>query len=115
MGRDERETLLQGTLELLVLKTLTLGPQHGWGISQRIEALSGEAFAVNQGAIYPALQRLRARGWITAQWGVTEQNRRARYYRLTAAGARQLEREVEWWRRVVAGVDGVLAAGRTEA
>jgi PadR family transcriptional regulator, regulatory protein PadR len=115
MPRDERETLLQGTLELLVLKTLTLGPQHGWGISQRIEELSGEAFAVNQGAIYPALQRLRARGWITARWQTTEQNRRARYYRLTAEGERQLVREVEWWRRVAAGVDGVLGAGGPEA
>lgn len=111
----ERESLVQGTLEMLVLKALTLGPEHGWGISERIEALSGEVFAVNQGAIYPALQRLRARGWITARWQVTEQNRRARYYALTAAGRRQLEREVAWWGRVVAGVGGVLAAQPREA
>jgi transcriptional regulator len=102
--------LLQGTLELMVLKVLTLGPQHGWGLSQQIEELSGEAFAVNQGAIYPALQRLRAEGWITAKWGTTEQNRRARFYALTPAGRKQLEREIEWWRRVVAGVNGVLQA-----
>jgi transcriptional regulator len=107
----DRATLVQGTLELLVLQTLTLGAQHGWGISARIEQLSGEVFAVNQGAIYPALQRLRARGWITAQWRATEENRRARYYTLTAAGRRQLAREVAWWRRVVAGVDGVLSSG----
>ena len=102
--------LLQGTLELMVLKALTLGAQHGWGLSQRIEELSGEAFAVNQGAIYPALQRLRAQGWITAKWGTTEQNRRARFYALTAAGRKRLEREIEWWQGVVRGVNGVLQA-----
>lgn len=102
------EGLLAGTLEMLVLKTLTLGPQHGWGISRAIEELSGEVFEVNQGAIYPALQRLRRRGWITARWGTTEQNRRARYYALTAAGRRQLERELVWWSRVTRAVDGVL-------
>jgi transcriptional regulator len=102
--------LLAGTLEMLVLKTLTLGPQHGWGISRAIEELSGQVFAVNQGAIYPALQRLRRRGWITASWGTTEQNRRARYYALTAAGRRQLERELAWWARVTGAVDGVLRA-----
>lgn len=110
MTAREREDLLQGTLEMLVLKTLTLGPQHGWGISLAIEGLSGEVFSVNQGAIYPALQRLRARGWITAQWRTSEHNRRARYYALTAAGRRQLEREIAWWSRVTGGVNGVLAA-----
>jgi transcriptional regulator len=106
---EENRLLLQGTLELMVLKILTLGPDHGWGLSQRIEALSGEAFAVNQGAIYPALQRLRAQGWITAKWGTTELNRRARFYSLTASGRKQLEREMAWWQRVVRGVNGVLS------
>ena len=109
MARD-RDDLLQGTLELLVLKVLTFGPQHGWGISEQIELLSGDVFAVNQGAIYPALQRLRANGWITAEWQVTAQNRRARYYSLTAAGRRQLTREVAWWERVNGGVNRVLNA-----
>ena len=104
--------LLQGTLEMLVLKVLTLGPQHGWGIAEQIEQLSGEAFAVNQGAIYPALQRLRAGGWITAEWRASEHNRRARYYKLTAAGRRRLAEETAWWERVVAGVAGVLGAGQ---
>ena len=109
MARN-REELIQGTLELLVLKTLTLGTQHGWAISEQIESLSGDVFAVNQGAIYPALQRLRARGWITADWQITEHNRRARYYTLTASGRRQLAREVAWWERVNGGVNRVLAA-----
>jgi transcriptional regulator len=111
----EREELLQGTLELLVLKALTLGSEHGWGLSLRIESLSGEVFAVNQGAIYPALQRLRSEGWITAEWKQTEQNRRARYYAITAAGRKQLSREVAWWERVNGGVNRVLMAKAAEA
>jgi transcriptional regulator len=111
---EPREELLAGTLELLVLRTLTLGAQHGWAISQRIEQLSGDVFAVNQGAIYPALQRLRARGWITAKWRQSEQNRRARYYTLTAAGRGQLARESAWWRRVAGGVNAVLDATKSE-
>ncbi len=107
MGK-RREILLQGTLELLVLKVLTVGPEHGWGLSQRIEQLSGEVFAVNQGAIYPALQRLRRQGLIGAKWQRTEQGRRARYYALTATGRQQLKREVEWWQRVSRGVNNVL-------
>ena len=106
---SDRELLVQGTLELLVLKTLALGPMHGWGISERIEEWSGDVFAVNQGAIYPALQRLRRSGWIVARWQYTEQNRRARYYDLTAAGRRQLRAEIDWWGRVSAGVNRVLA------
>jgi PadR family transcriptional regulator, regulatory protein PadR len=106
---SDRELLVQGTLELLVLKTLALGPMHGWGISERIEQWSGDVFAVNQGAIYPALQRLRRNGLITARWQSTELNRRARYYALTTAGRRQLQVETEWWERVTQGVNRVLA------
>jgi transcriptional regulator len=113
--KHDRDDLIQGTLELLVLKTLTLGPQHGWGISEQIEELSGDVFTVNQGAIYPALQRLRARGWISAEWQTTENNRRARFYALTRAGRTQLAREVAWWDRVHGGVNRVLAARPTEA
>ena len=86
MAHDQSE-LLQGTLELLVLKTLSLEPMHGWGISQRIQQMSRDVFQVNQGCLYPALQRLKTRGWIDAEWRTTENNRRARYYRLTPAGS----------------------------
>jgi transcriptional regulator len=110
-----RESLVQGTLDMLVLQALTHGDEHGWGISQRIEALSGEVFAVNQGAIYPALQRLRADGRISARWRTTDQKRRARYYSLTASGRRQLGEQVLWWTRVAGGVNAVLHARPAEA
>jgi PadR family transcriptional regulator PadR len=82
--------LLQGTLELLVLKTLSVAPMHGWGIAQRIERMSSEVFQVSQGSLYPALQRMKRKGWIRSEWRETENNRRARYYMLTAAGEKQL-------------------------
>lgn len=104
----ESADLLQGTLELLVLKTLSLAPLHGWGIAQRIEQLSRDVFRVSQGSLYPALQRMRRRGWIRSEWRVTENNRRARYYMLTPAGERQLERERESWRRASGAVNAVL-------
>ena len=81
-----RSELLQGTLELLILTILSLEPMHGWGISERIQQLSGEVFLVNQGSLYPALQRMKRKGWISSEWRVTENNRRARYYALTPAG-----------------------------
>ena len=107
MAHDQSE-LLQGTLELLVLKTLSLEPMHGWGISQRIQQMSREVFQVNQGSLYPALQRMKSKGWITSEWKTTENNRRARYYALTAAGERELLRERSEWERSSAAVNWVL-------
>lgn len=107
--------LLRGTLDMLVLRTLAIEPMHGWGICERIQEMSGEVFEVNQGSLYPSLQRLTSRGWIKSSWRTTENNRRARYYELTAAGREQLGREVEDWERSSAAVDRVLgdAWGRT--
>ena len=108
MARDQSD-LLQGTLELLVLKTLSLEPMHGWGISQRIQQMSRDVLLVTQGSLYPALQRMKTRGWIGSEWRVTENNRRARYYSLTAAGRRELAREQWQWERSSAAVNHVLA------
>jgi len=107
--------LLPGTFEMLVLKAVSLGDMHGWGIADRIEQLSDGVCAIQQGAVYPVLQRLLRRGWVVAQWKVSENNRRARYYRLTASGRRQLADEIGWWRRSIAGVDRVLSAKPSEA
>ncbi|MGE5324147.1 MAG: PadR family transcriptional regulator [Actinomycetota bacterium] len=103
--------LLQGTLDLLILKTLALGPMHGWGISQRIQQVSEEVLQVGQGSLYPALARLEQRGWISAEWGASENNRRARYYSLTKAGRRQLEKELGEWERLSAAIALVLQQG----
>jgi transcriptional regulator len=102
--------LLPGTFDMLLLKALTLGPMHGWGIAERIERLSGGACEIQQGAVYPALQRLLKNGWAVAEWRATENNRRARYYRVTASGRRQLETEMAWWKRASGGIDRVLRA-----
>ena len=114
MAHDQSE-LLQGTLELLILKTLSIGPMHGWGISQRIQQSSRDVFQVNQGSLYPALQRMKSRGWIRSEWRTTEHNRRARYYVLTPAGRRELARERAQWERSSAAVNWVLdwAGGTT--
>ena len=110
-----RTDVLQGTLELLVLRTLAIEAMHGWGMAQRIEQMSGEVFAIQQGTLYPALQRLKRKGWVRSDWRVTENNRRARYYSLTDAGREQLDRERAAWERTVSGVNGVLNwAGGTE-
>jgi PadR family transcriptional regulator PadR len=105
-----RTDLLQGTLDVLILKTLTLAPLHGWGISQRIQQLSLDVLQVNQGSLYPALYRLEAKGWIRSEWGNSENNRRARFYELTRAGRRQLAQETESWERFAAAVGRVLEA-----
>ena len=105
-----RSELLQGTLELLILKVLSLEPMHGWGISERIQLLSDEVFLVNQGSLYPALQRMKTKGWITSEWKVTENNRRARYYALTSAGQKQLGEEKNAWARSSSAVERVLQA-----
>jgi len=99
---------LRGSLDLLVLKTLSLQPMHGWGISLRVQQLSQGALEVNQGSLYPALQRLEKDGLVASAWGTTDHNRRARYYRLTAAGRGALGAELESWRRFAAGLETVL-------
>ena len=99
---------LRGSLDLLVLKTLSLSSMHGWGISQRVQQMSDGEFEVNQGSLYPALQRLEKVGLITSEWGVTDNNRQARYYKLTAAGRRALGSEMENWKRFAAALDAVL-------
>lgn len=105
---DKPTDLLQGTLDLLVLRVLSLEPMHGWGIGERLRELSGDVFDVNQGSIYPALQRMRRRGWVAATWSTSENNRRARYYRLTASGADRLAQEIGEWRRSSSAVERVL-------
>jgi PadR family transcriptional regulator, regulatory protein PadR len=110
MPRETSTDVLQGTLDLLVLKALALGPMHGWGIAQRIQDLSRDAFEVGQGSLYPALVRLERRGSVAAEWAITENNRRARYYRLTPLGQRQLRQETESWRMYAHAVDLVLRA-----
>ncbi len=100
--------LLQGTLDMLVLRTLVAGPQHGWGISQRIQQISEDVLRVNQGSLYPALVRLENEGWIEAEWGTSENNRRAKFYRLTREGKKRLEHETETWTRLTAAVARVL-------
>jgi transcriptional regulator len=100
--------LLQGTLDLLILKTLALEPMHGYGISQRIQQVSKEVLRVQEGSLYPALYRLERRGWIDSEWGASENNRKAKYYRLTKAGRKQLELETRTWERLAAAVAQIL-------
>ena len=107
MGESSNEPL-RGTIDLLVLRTLSLAPMHGWGITQRIQQVTDGVLEVNQGSLYPALQRLEKDGLISSDWGVTENNRRARYYELTAAGRRALGGELESWKRFATGLDAVL-------
>jgi PadR family transcriptional regulator, regulatory protein PadR len=101
--------VLRGTLDLLVLKTLTLEPMHGWGISQRIQQMSKAVLDVNQGSLYPALQRLEQKEWIDSEWRASDNNRRAKYYRLTPKGRRALGAETDSWRRYVGAVEDILA------
>jgi transcriptional regulator len=110
MAKPSKSDLLQGTLDLLILKTLGLGPQHGWGISQRIQQISQDVLQVNQGSLYPALHRLEEQGWIASEWGTSESNRQAKFYTLTRAGHRQLEREAAQWARISAAVGRILDA-----
>ncbi len=108
MPDEPRIDLLQGTLDLLILRTLGAGPMHGWAISQRIQQVSGEVLQVPQGSLYPALHRLERRGWISAEWGASDNNRRAKYYGLTRAGRRQLQLEASHWAKLTAAVAQVL-------
>ncbi|KAA6463166.1 PadR family transcriptional regulator [Acidobacteria bacterium AB60] len=100
--------LLQGTLDLLILQTLAHEPMHGWGIAQRIQQVSREVLQIGQGSLYPALYRLEYKGWIKAEWGSSENNRKAKFYRLTPTGAKQLQSEVETWDRLSAAIALVL-------
>jgi len=106
--QSQRIDLPQGTLDLLILKTIALGPQHGWAISERIQQVSNEVLRVQQGSLYPALHRLERRSWIKAKWGTSENNRRAKYYELTASGRRQLDAEQDSWRKLAAAVAQIL-------
>ena len=115
MVPDQHAELLQGTLELLVLKTLALEPMHGWGIAQRIQLMSRDVFLVTQGSLYPALVRMKRRGWVKTRWQTTENNRRARYYELTVAGQRQLATEREQWDRAASAIYRVLDAALAPA
>jgi len=100
--------LPQGTLDLLILKAIALEPQHGWAISERIHQISNQALKVNQGSLYPALHRLERRGWIRAEWDVSDNNRRAKYYELTKKGRRQLDEHTDAWRALTAAVNLLL-------
>lgn len=108
--KEAREpiALLQGTLDLLILRTLVFGSQHGQGIARAIELQSADTLLVDHGSLYPALQRLEARGWISAEWGVSDNNRKARFYTLTGIGRRQLVTETRQWRRLAAAIGGIL-------
>lgn len=109
---ESRKELLHGTLDLLILKTLQVGePMHGWGVAVRIQQLSNDVLQLNQGSLYPALHRLEHRGWIRSEWGTSSNNRRARFYRLTALGRDQLSRERKQWDAFAAAVQTVLATG----
>ena len=106
---DQKTDVLQGTLDLMVLKTLdAMGPLHGYGIARRIEQVSENAFQMNQGTLYPALLRLEQRGWIAAEWGASDNNRRAKFYSLTRAGKKQLAEEVKSWARVATVIERML-------
>jgi|SRR6185436_4476803 len=107
MGK-ERSELLPGTLDMLILKTLARGPEHGYGIAQRLRQLSEEVLQVEEGSLYPALQRLQLQGWIVSEWGQSENNRRARFYRLTPSGRKQLAREVSGFERAMQAIVRVL-------
>jgi PadR family transcriptional regulator, regulatory protein PadR len=109
-SEDERIALLQGTLDLLILRTLLFGKEHGQGIARAIQAMSGDELLVDHGSLYPALQRLEAKGWVRAAWGTSGNNRKARFYSLTPAGRKQLTSETKLWTRIAAAVGRVLTA-----
>jgi len=111
----ERLELLQGTLDLLILRTLIFGSQHGQGVARAIQETSQEELLVDHGALYPALQRLEERGWISAKWGVSSNNRKARFYSLTAAGRKQLVKEANKWKRMTGAIARILGAEEAES
>jgi transcriptional regulator len=103
-----RSEVLQGTLDLLILKTLQLEPMHGFGVSQRIQQISRDVFQVHQGSLYPALHRLEQKGWIRSEWGLTQNNRKAKYYKLTTKGRKQLEQETAEWETISSAIGRIL-------
>ena len=105
---NDRVELPQGTLDLLILRTLALEPQHGWGISERVQQMSSDVLRIQQGSLYPALHRLERRGWIKAKWGISDNNRRAKYYELTRTGRQRLAAETDSWQKLTAAVAQVL-------
>ena len=107
MGMNKLE-LVQGTLDMLILRVLSRGPSHGWAIADRIKSLSNEALSIGEGSLYPALYRMETRGWIKSQWGQSENNRKAKYYTLTATGRKQLESEARAWERLTQGIGAVM-------
>ena len=111
---SSRDALLQGTLDLLILRTLVFGPEHGQGIARAIQQTSEDVLLVEHGALYPALQRLEARGWIAAEWGTSSNNRKARFYKLTPAGRRQLAHQTNRWRKMAAAIGRVLGPEAAE-
>jgi len=112
---EAKSDLLQGTLDLLILRTLSLGAMHGWGISQRIQQISRDVLQVNQGSLYPALTRLEVAGWLEAEWGVSENNRQAKFYSLTKTGRQRLDEETQNWERLSAAVSRVLRVAGQES
>ena len=115
MSRQDKAALLQGTLDMLILKSLLQGSRHGYSIARWIQATSDEALAVEEGSLYPALHRMERRGWITSEWGQSESNRRAKFYKLTRTGRAQLGREVDSWNSLVKAISLVLNAQPSEA
>lgn len=107
---DQRQVLVQGTLDMLILRTLALGPNHGVGVSRRLQQITGDVFEVKPGSLFPALHRLEEQGWLESHWGESENNRRARYYRITPAGRRQLRVETEHWEQVSLAIAKALKA-----
>ena len=115
MSRQQTsDSILQGTLDVLILKTLSLGENHGWAIAERIQQVSGDVLRVNQGSLYPALYRLERQRWISSAWDTSDNNRRAKYYALTAKGRRHLEAETDRWKRFAEAVNLVLALGEAK-
>jgi len=114
-GYRNRIELLQGTLDMLILKTLQWGEQHGYGVSQAIRAGSGEVLQVETGSLYPALHRLERQGWVSAEWKKSDSNQRAKFYKITTLGKEQLARDYERWGRMVASIEGIMTAARGEA
>ena len=115
MAKQRKAELLQGTLDMLILKSLVRGPQHGYAVARWIQATTNDALQIEEGSLYPALHRMQRRGWVSADWGLSESNRRAKYYRLTRKGSAQLSREVKAWEQLVRAIDLVLNAQVAEA
>ena len=115
LATDGKAELLQGTLDMLVLKSLVGGPKHGYGVARWIQSTTRDALKIEEGSLYPALHRMQRRGWVSSEWGVSESNRRAKYYQLTRQGSAQLNKEVHAWEQLVGAIDLILNARPAEA